>query len=55
MQLTPIALVRSGIHHQFFNSLVFSKEQKLMIYPQGRTNSFILSLDGQNVEVDKVE
>ena len=55
MQLTPIALVRSGIHHQFFNSLVFSKDQKLIIYPKGRTNSLIFSLDGQNVEVDKVE
>ena len=55
MQLTPVALVRSGIHHQFFNSLVFSKDQKLIIYPKGRTNSLIFSLDGQNVEVDKVE
>ena len=62
MQLTPIALVRAGIHHQFFNSLVFSKDQKLIIYPKGRTNypkgrtnSLIFSLDGQNVEVDKVE
>lgn len=55
MQLTPIALVRSGIHHQFFNSLVFSKEQKLMIYPKGRTNSLLFSLDGKNIEMDQVE
>ncbi len=55
MQLTPLAPVRANLHHHFFNSLIFSEREILKIYPKGRSNHLILSLDGNSIRIEAVE